>query len=302
MPRLVLLVWLFAHAVSPAQDRPGSETPAEPARLTVKRPGDAVVLSTDDRQVTVAELARRWHETTGRTFVFGGRGVEGMHVLLTGQVQAAYVDADFLFEAILVRSGCALIPSGPPGSKLFSIESLDQGKFLRQTATFVPAPKTAELDRMPAQIFTTVFVVKAPPEVFRNALQQTLSQRQVELVTELSPTGGIVVTALGPTLAAVARVLAEADRGAAAEKTEVFALKYAVASEIAATILSVVSTAPKGGVQHMGPNGPVPTPVEPETRIVADVRTNSIVVSASAAKFDTIVALIRALDREVPAK
>ena len=302
MRPIVLLVWMFVQAVAVAQDRPGADAPQDPARLSVKRPGDAVVLSTDDRQITVAELTRRWHETTGRTFVFGGRGVEGMPVLLTGQIQAAYSDADFLFEAILVRSGCALIPSGPPSSKLFSVESLDQGRFLRQTATFVPASKTAELDRMPAQIFTTVFNVKAPAETFRAALQQTLTQRQVEIAAEMSSTGGLMVTALGPTLFAVARILADADRAAAAEKTEVFALKYAVAAEIAATILSVVGSAPRGGPQLMGPNGPIQTPGEPETRVVADTRTNSIVVTASAAKFETITALVRALDREVSSK
>lgn len=300
MSRLLLVAFLLGQAAAvAAAQQPDAETPRVENRLTVRRNGDDVVLSTDGRPVALAEFTRRWSDTTGRSFTFSQRGYENATLLVVGQPQVPAADADWLFEALLVRSGFALIPSGPPAAKLFSVESTDNSRFLRNSAPFVPASRVAELERKPAQVFNTVFTLNRSSAEMRAMLSQFLQNRTFELVADVDATNAVSVVALGPTLATIAKVVEESDRTPpAVDRTQVFPLMNAVASELAPVIEAATLPTPP----RFNPNVPQQPRPPQAVRVVADVRMNAIVAAGTDEQLAIVAALVKALDAPVKAK
>jgi general secretion pathway protein D len=298
----------FAAAQEPAVGAPPASVPAAVAarqdppaekagpRLAVRRSADQIVLAADERPIPVTEFVRRWHETTGRSFVLGR--LDGAPIALVGEVSAKSSDADFLFESILSRSGYVLVAAGPPEAKLYGVESLEQARSLRQNAPVVSAAEAPELVRRPAQVFTAVFAVSGPAEAYRVAFSQLFTQRHCEAVVDLTATGGLVVSGLGPTVAAAAKIVAETDR-AAPTIVEVVPLAHAVATEAAALLESAFRPARESAPMVVAANGAV-TPAEESTwRVVADARTNSVVLKGVETRVAAASKLLRALDRPV---
>lgn len=301
MSRILLVAFLVGQAAAvAAAQQPVAEPPRVEDRLTVRRNGDDVVLSTDGRPVSLAEFTRRWSDTTGRSFTFSTKGAEHATLLIVGQPQASAADADWLFESILVRAGFALIASGPPGAKLFAVDSWENSRLLRTSAQYVPAAKVGELERKPAQVFNTVFTLKRPSAETRNMLAQFLVNRSFELVGEVDATNAIAVSGLGPTLANIAKMIEECDRTPPVpERTQVFPLMHAVAAELA----PVIEAATPPTSPRISPNAQVASGRPSNAlRVVADARMNAIVAAGTEEQLAIVAALVKALDAPVKAK
>ncbi|HYC78494.1 MAG TPA: secretin N-terminal domain-containing protein [Planctomycetota bacterium] len=285
--------WVLASAFILAQ-----QPAAPPGRLSVKHQGDALTLSADGPAVTLQELALRWSETTGRNFTYSPRIAFEPVLQLTGAVQAKASDADFLFESLLVRAGFALVAVGPVESKLFGVEAIEQGRSFKQTATFVPPERVPELARRPAQVFTTSFVLRhAASQAVRAAVSQLLTNRAIELTSEVVTTNTLMFTGLGPTLVAVKELVESLDVQAPPRRQafETFALKYAPAAELAAAL--DVLLARRSGPQAQRPDMQgFETPEPLPTRIVPDARTNALIVSGSPEMLETVRFLVAQLD------
>jgi type II secretory pathway component GspD/PulD (secretin) len=297
--KLLLLAFLSASALFAQHENPsGKGLPVEP-RFVVRHDGDDLVFSAENGAVGLDELTRRWSETTGRNFTYSPQIVRGPVLLLTGSVQTKKADADFVFESLLVRAGFALTAVGPPESKLFAVEPIDGARSLKQNAPFVATDGVQALARMPAQLFTTAFVLKnANASAARNSLQQLLVHRNTELSTEIISTNTLVVTTFGPTLASIQNVLASIDRapGPSTTAIETIALKYGVATEVAA-VVDALMRAKESPAKPMPQSPEASWQVEKvETRIVADVRTNSIIVQGSEDVVATVKRLVAVLD------
>jgi hypothetical protein len=298
--RLLLVAFLLGHtAAAAAAQQPDAEPPRVEDRLTVRRNGDDVVLSTDGRPVSLAEFTRRWSDTTGRSFTFAQKGFENATLLIVGQPQAPAADADWLFESILVRAGFALIASGPPSAKLFAVDAWENSRLLRSSAQHVPAAKVGELERKPAQVFSTVFTLKRPSAETRNMLQQFLNNRAFEFVSDVDATNAISVCGFGPTLANIAKMIEDCDRNPpVAERSQVFTLMHAVAGELAPVIEAATLPTP----QRFNPNVPQPPRPAQAVRVVADPRMNAIVAAGTEEQLAIVAALVKALDAPVKAK
>lgn len=304
MSRILLFLLLSAISSAVAQDAPAGR-PAPEARLVVRHDGDAIVVSAEGGAVDLDELTSRWTETTGRNFQFSQQIARMGLVRVVGSVRAAKADADFLFESVLVRAGFALVPTGPEDARLFYVEGMDAARTLKQTAPFVASEDVASLARKPGQVFTTAFVLKSvAASSLRVALQQLLANRNVELASELTSANTIVVTAFGPTLAAIKRLVDVADRPAptAPVQTETIPLKYAVAAEVAGLVEGLLRAKETPGPRPVarGPDG-VETWVGDlvATRVLADSRLNAVIVQGTPEAVAAAKRLVAALD--VPA-
>jgi type II secretory pathway component GspD/PulD (secretin) len=91
------------------------------------------------------------------------------------------------------------------------------------------------------------------------------------------------------------------------ESIQVVPLRYAVADELAKTLNDLFDASARaaenrvdkqGGCVLRLPGAPLPKP-EPTTRVLADARTNSLVIRASAEDLPRILELVARLDTEV---
>jgi type II secretory pathway component GspD/PulD (secretin) len=292
-----LLLALFAASVLCAQESPPAKAPPEP-RFVVRHDGEDLVLVTEGGAVSLDELAKRWSETTGRNFTYAPQLGRGPALVLTGAVAVKKADADYVFESLLVRAGFALVAIGPPDSKLFGVEQVENGRSLKQNAAFVAAGDLTGLARKPAQVFTTSFTLRnVVASAARASISQLLANRNAEMATEILSSNTLVVTAFGPTLVAVKGVVEAADRPAPAapQTVETVILKHAVAAEVSGVIDAVLRAK-----EPTRPQQPGEIVVERiETRVVADSRTNSVIVQGTEDAVAAAKRLIAALDLPV---
>jgi hypothetical protein len=163
--------------------------------------------------ISVATLIADWSAQTGRKFVTRlDPSILERRLILTGKLQYAPADADYMFESIIASAGLALLPAGPKDSKLFTVEDTERPAGVKSRASFVHQDKLGALSRFPAQVFTTAIRLKhIKVEHVRNAIQQVLTNRNVEFAMDLQAANALMVVGFGPTIAAVSELIAVID-------------------------------------------------------------------------------------------
>ncbi|MAG55691.1 MAG: hypothetical protein CMJ83_05315, partial [Planctomycetes bacterium] len=183
--------------------------PADPPEKT----SDDVTIVFDHEGMTIENLLTWWTQSTGRRFIYDQRIIgKAAKVHLTGPVVIKHENVDWFFEGILVNAGLALVQSGPPKAKTFKVEHLDQARWLKQRARFVPEQEVRRLERSPAQVFLTSITLRhAKAAQIRQAAAYILSNRNAEYLQETGPKS-LLVCGFGPTLVAIAALVRAVDK------------------------------------------------------------------------------------------
>lgn len=295
---LALAILAFASASGDLRAQP--EEAGEGEYREIVFPPDGLTL----------EQALAWaKESTGRTFQFKTTDVQGKPKILMSGISRVRKDRMYEFwQAVFVTQGFAMVPTGGDGAEFFiSVEPIDTSRNLKQRASYVPVEDLPMLrDKVGEIIMTTIPLVHIQVASVRNAVNQIMAQRNFEFALDVPPANSLVVVGFCPTVYALHQVLKAMDLPAAAAtlKFEKIALDYAVAEELQPIIQDLITPqqgAAASGVRVVPQGGEpaIPGQETPPPKLIADPRTNSLVVYAVESDLNEIKRLVAALDTEV---
>jgi general secretion pathway protein D len=285
-------VLLLAAATAPAQDT----RQEEPFRYTISADG-----------ILLEQLVKDAEASTGKTFVYSdtaATGIKGKKVQMLGTAVVARDQIFSLFQGILISQNLAMTPLGDEKNGIYLIETVDQPRQLKQRAPFVHQTNLPQYRHEVGTVIMTSLQLKhIKVENVRNAVQQILTNRNVEFTMDVLSANSLIVVGFAPSVYALSQVIAAMDvpQVEATLKFELIQLEHAVADEIAPIIESLIKgdAATAQRPRQPTPEGQFGAEDKPEPKIIADPRTNSLVVYAVESDLNKIKYLVSALDAEV---
>lgn len=262
-----------------AVPQPSSPRPEDPVPPRDSSPGDrSVTIDFDNVDITL--FIKFISELTGKNFVVD-RAVKGT-VTVISPTTIGVEEAYRVFESVLEVNGFATVPSGSVIKVVPAVQARGKG-----VETRLRSEGAGPEDRMVTQVIPLSY---ANPEELKTLLGPLISQGSV--MVAYPPTRTLIVTDMLSNVERLLRIIKEVDLQSIGEEISVIPLQFASAAELAKSLNSVYP----GKLQRTQKTG-----AETQlTKIVADERSNSLVVFASEQDADRIRRLIRLLDREMP--
>ncbi len=256
------------------------------------------------------ETAIEWaSNSTDRPFQFKDTDFRSKpRIMMTGKVSIAKDRIFEFWQAIFVTQGFAMVPLGPGKGDFIMLEPIESSRILKSRAKFVPVDKLGEVRYQVGEVIMTTIILKHVEVTnVRGAVQQLLTNRQAEFAQEVASANSIIVVGFAPTVYALHQILVAMDvpPAAATLKFELISLENAVAEELEPIIKELITSTAQGGAPggraapRGGAGAAVPGQQVPEPKIMAEPRTNSLVVYAVERDMNEIKRLIAALDTEV---
>lgn len=287
----VLLLGLAPTAWAQGGDPPESDT------INYKFPEQGIEL----------EQAIEWaSRDTDRTFKYNQAEIRNKTFVMKGTVDIPRSRAYEFWQALFLTANFAMVPIGPDGGDFVQLESIDSSRNLKQRATFVPVDQLEQYRyRVGEVIMTTIALENVKVENVRGAVGQIFANRQTEFAQEVPSANALIVVGFAPTIYAVNQILEAMDVPAVAQtlKFEKIALTHAVAEELQPIISDLITTGqgnPAVARQPVAGGQPlIPGAESPEPKLIADPRTNSLVIYAVEPDLNEIKRLVGALDTEI---
>ncbi len=245
------------------------------------------------------------HRSTGRAFNFKEADLKGKKILITGMVSVPSSQVYEFWQSIFVMQGFAMIQMGPTGSDFVVVDPFQTSQIIKQNARFVSVDELAKHQTKAGMvIMTTIPVRHVRAESLRAALTQVLPNRQNEIVQEVPSANSLLVLGFAPSVYAVYQICQAMDIPAASAtlKFEIVSLENAVAEELQPIIADLISSQGAQGpnrVPRAPQEGLLPNQEKPEPKLIADGRTNSLVIYAVDSDMNEIKRLIAALDTKL---
>jgi len=235
-------------------------------------------ISIDFNNVDLAVFIKFISELLGKNFVVDNR-VKGKVTVISPR-KVSIKEAYDIFESVLEVYGYAVVPAG----KIFKIVPSPDAR-TKSIETRMKEDADSPEDRVVTQIIPLKY---ADPEEVKRLLAPLIPKNSVILA--YSPTNTLVVTDVYSNIRRLMRILEVIDVAGIDRAVSVIPLQFSYAEKIVKLIESVFKTSQQP-----------PKPVsDREVKVVADERTNSIVVIASESDTLKIKKLIELLDKDVP--
>jgi hypothetical protein len=303
----VLGALLFAPAgAARAEDPP---TPVQPA-APEKGPAPTAVperLAVEMQLTAFVEMVAR---KTGASFTWDPQSkmLRDRQVSLTRDLLRDESLGLPLLRRVLSTYEQALVPMGDPARPLYAIlDARTGGVLMRLKPEVVTIDDTsvARLDAMDGVFVTTTLHVPGLASLrdLRAAVQRIATGNNIGNVNEVPDADVLVVTDFAPTVAAIYRTVrqalqAHAQAPPANQRVTTVALKHARSPELASLLTRTFETAT-----------PTPTPAQAQAgslvvdrgpRILADERTNQLVIAGTPGEMQAVMAVVAALDVPAP--
>lgn len=262
-----------AQATVPATP-PSPQQPVAPTKNSADR-----FVTIDFNNVDITIFIKFISELTGKNFVVNNR-VKG-NVTIISPAKISLQEAYKVFESVLEVHGFAAVPAGEvikiipaPDARTKNIETK-----LRE-----------EADSPDDKVVTQLILLKyAAPEDIKRLFAPLISKSSVILA--YSPTNMLIVTDVYSNIQRLIRILKAIDITGIGREISVIPLEFADAVKLEKTITSIFKT-PRKPQQKGAP--------ETTIQLVADERTNVLVLLASEDDTIRIKQLIKLLDKEIP--
>jgi general secretion pathway protein D len=246
---------------------------------TEKRP-DKPYVTIDFDNVDIGIFIKFISELTGKNFVVD-KAVKG-RVTIISPTKISVDEAYKVFESVLEVHGFTTVPAGKVIKIVPAVQarSKDIQTRLRQEAI------SAE-DKVVTQLIPLRY---ADPNELKKLFAPLISKSSV--IVSYPPTGMLIVTDVLSNIKRLLRIIDAIDVEGIGEEISIVPLKHATASNMEKTLNTLFQT--RAARTKKGAT------LTPEIKIVADERTNVLIVMAS--EYDTlkIKQLIDLLDRETP--
>jgi general secretion pathway protein D len=285
-----------------------AEVPLRAQETTPTRPDEYFRYTIQADGISLEELVRNAEANTGKTFVYSdtaAASVKNKKVQMLGTAVVHKSQIFSLFQGILISQNLAMTPLGDEKNGIYLIETVDQPRQLKQRAPFVHESNLKDYrHEIGTVIMTSIQLKHIKVENVRNAVQQILTNRNVEFTMDVLSANSLIVVGFAPSVYALSQVIAAMDvpQVEATLKFELIHLQYAVADELVPIIENLIKGDPSQPQRQRPPTpegGVFGGAEKPEPKIIADPRTNSLVVYAVESDMNKIKYLVSALDSEV---
>jgi general secretion pathway protein D len=272
---------------SPAQSasvRPGVEMPF------LNEPGAADrLISLDFNQVDIRIFVKTVGQLTGVNFLVDDK-ITGT-VTLISPTKIRLGDVYGVFESVLQTKGFAAVPAG---SLVKIMPRADGGK------SNLPIRIGCDPDCIPVDdsLVTQIMPIKHADVTQVSTIMTSLVSTGGQ-VTAFPETSTIIITDTSSSIHRVARIVRELDIEGPQDNIEVVQLKYASATKVCEQVTQIMQ---RGQAQNRlrRPATPAPQETASPMKILADERTNSVIIVADPGDAETAKRIVARLDVERP--
>ncbi|MBW2146178.1 MAG: type II secretion system secretin GspD [Deltaproteobacteria bacterium] len=292
-----------APSAPPAKKPPGT-TPSVAPETPAAPPGDELSpITMNFIDMDIRELIRLISERTGKNFIVDERVKGNVTVIAPKPISPEMAYRVFL--SILEVHGYRVVPAGSVNKVVPALLARQRG-----VETFegrVPM----EVDGSDKIITQIIPLLYANVEQVKNLLVPLVSKESV--VLSYRDNNMLVITDVASNIARLLKIIHEIDVEGLEERIHIQRLRYAVASEMANLINSLMSSAARTPTRSRTPTrGRTQTPPAPFRRavqaagpsetvkVLSDDRTNTLIILAGPRTGEMILDLISKLDVETP--
>jgi general secretion pathway protein D len=272
---LVLLVTLGGPVLAEEAPAPAAEQPKAEAR-------GKITMDFHDADITM--LIKFISELIGKNIVID-KAVKG-NITVMSPTAVTVDEAYKIFESVLDVQGFAAVRAGD----IIKVVPAVQAHSMDVETRF--APGGDHDDRMVTQVIPLQY---ANPEEMKKVFSPLVSKSSI--IVSYTPTNTLIVTDVLSNINRLLDIVKIIDAPGLDKDLEVIALRHASSEHLVKVLGPLFQTIardprPQGQIQGGGPQNMV--------NIMADERTNSIVVLATKEDIDKVKELIATLDRELP--
>ena len=257
-------------------------TPASPHKAAVSAPSPSKAADSEqkDRYVTIdfesvdiQVFIKFVSELTGRNFVIDDKVKGKVTVISPNKISVDEVYK--VFESVLEIYGFATVDAGDVTKVILAQEARGKNVNLR-----VKPETVAPEDRIVTQILS---LQHASPDEMKKVLDPLISKNSI--ILSYAPTGMLIITDVESNIKRLQGIVTALDAEGVGEVISYIPLQSALATEVAKSLIAVFP-----------PQRPGSAPI----RIVADERTNSIILLASETNTVNVKKLISLMDKDIP--
>jgi general secretion pathway protein D len=246
--------------------------------------GDKVSFSLEDADLP--ELVRVIGELTGKRFIFGGK-VRNIKATVFSPQKVTVAEAYQAFLSILEANGLTVVPHG----RFYKIVDSPDAKM--GAPVFVAGQAATVEERYITRIHR---VRNASADDIANVLGHFKSKDGD--ITVYGPGNLLIITDTGSNIQRMMRILEDVDVGGVGDQIWIEPIHYGIASDVASRLNEVFDLKTGGGAAapaKPGDKGPGGSDVH-VTKIIADDRSNSVVVIGTERAYLRILEFIKRLD------
>ena len=271
---------------TPAPKKPGKvQQKAPPDREGPKQEQAPEKEAADTRHVTIdfdnvdiALFIKFISELTGKNFVVD-KAVKGK-VTIISPTKISVIEAYKVFESVLEVHGFTTVPAGSVTKIVPAVQARS-----KNIETRLRKESISPEDKVVTQLIPLEY---ADPNELKKLFAPLISKSSV--IISYPPTGMLIVTDVLSNIKRLLSIIKAIDVVGIGEEISVVPLEHATATGLVKSLVSVFQAkARKKGV-----------PVGPVIKVVADERTNSLVIAATEDDTLKVKQLINLLDKEIP--
>ncbi len=259
------------------------KVPAAPASKKEGQEEDSRFVTIDFDNVDLVLFVKFISEVTGKNFVIDekARG----KVTIVSPTKISVDEAYRVFESVLEVQGFTTVPSGNIIKIVSAVEA--RGKNIE---TRIKEEAPSEEDKVVTQVLRLNY---ANPDELKRLFAPLISKNSV--IVAYPPTGMLIITDVLSNIKRLLRIISAIDVAGIGAEISVVPLEHADSDAMVKTLTSIFQAS---RTQARGKQAPAVE--EPTIQIVADARTNSVILSASEQDTVRIKKLISILDQETP--
>ncbi len=263
---------LFVSAGAAAQNVKASQPATKPAD------NDKRKVSIDFNNVDIGVFIKFISELTGKNFVINQRVKGKVTIISPGKISVA--EAYKVFESVLEVNGLAAVPAG----EIIKIVPSPEARS-KSIETRLPGPPGKTEDKIVTQIIPLRY---ADPTEIKRLFAPLISKSS--LVVAYPATNTLIITDYYSNIKRLMAILKAIDITGVGQQVSVIPVEYADASKMVKILTTVFN--PRRARKR--------PPLERQLTVVADDRTNTIILRATEADTERIKRLVRILDKKAP--
>ncbi len=262
-----------------APEVPSEEAPPALEETESEPPADPYV-TIDFDNVDLPVFIKFISELTGKNFVIDDAVRGKVTIVSPNRISAD--EAYRVFESVLEVHGFTTVPSG---SIIKIIPAVNARS--KSVETRLRAEAVSPEDKVITQLIPLRY---ADPEELKKLFTPLISKTSI--IVSYPPTRTLIVTDVQSNIERLLRITQAIDVEGVGEEISVIPLRYAMAANLAKSLGTIFQR----GVRR----AKTPQEIETEVRVVADDRTNALILLASEDDTIKIKQLVKLLDREQP--
>jgi len=264
---------------------------------------DDLVIINVEKDTELKDFLDLISRTTGKPMLYDPNG-QRIRNQKMGSTFSHRVPKDKLFitfRAILSFYELTLVPIGPKGYEIYlAIDSRSTNNFVKNKAVYVDYRELPQYEDHDGLYISCAIPVRHIANLvnLRTALSTMVSPAGIGRVHEVPGSNNIIIMDFAPTVAAMARLIAQMDVESPSRKMvmEFVTLNYAFAEDVADIISELVAVQRQANVPTR--RGRTPGEDEsPEPRIIAYEPKNALVIASTEDDFLRIQTLIERFDQ-----